>query len=93
MNIRKIDRFTVEVYNAVIRLLPQLDSESVLPSKEHFKKILRSDRSHFFIAELDSRQIVGMLTIATYDIPSGTKVWIEDVVVDGSQREKDLEEN
>jgi len=27
-----------------------------------------------------------MLTIGTYDIPSGTKVWIEDVVVDESHR-------
>lgn len=31
-----------------------------------------------------------MLTIGTYDIPSGTKVWIEDVVVDESQRGKGI---
>lgn len=29
-----------------------------------------------------------MLTIGTYDIPTGTKAWIEDVVVDESQRGK-----
>jgi ribosomal protein S18 acetylase RimI-like enzyme len=29
-----------------------------------------------------------MLTIGSYNTPSGTKVWIEDVVVDESQRGK-----
>jgi ribosomal protein S18 acetylase RimI-like enzyme len=29
-----------------------------------------------------------MLTIATYDIPTGIKAWIEDVVIDESQRGK-----
>ena len=31
-----------------------------------------------------------MLTIGTYDFLSGTKVWIEDVVVDESQRGKGI---
>jgi len=31
-----------------------------------------------------------MLTLGTYYIPTGTKVWIEDVVVDESQRGKGI---
>ena len=88
MKIKKINRFGVRVFEAVLRLLPQLSLEADLPSKQYFKGILTSDNIHFFIAELDNKQIVGMLTIGTYNIPSGTKVWIEDVVVDESQRGK-----
>lgn len=29
---------------------------------------------------------MGVLTLAWYDVPSGRKAWIEDVVVDGSMR-------
>ena len=88
MRIREINRFSGRVYNAVLKLLPQLNSGSELPTTKHFKEILKSEGTHFFIAELDNEDIVGMLTIATYDIPSGSKVWIEDVVVDESQRGK-----
>lgn len=88
MKIKKINRFSTRVFEAVLRLLPQLSSEADLPSKQYFKSILTSDNIHFFIAELDNKQIVGILTIGTYNIPSGTKVWIEDVVVDESQRGK-----
>ena len=90
MKIKKINRFSTRVFEAVLRLLPQLSSEADLPSKQYFKSILTSDNIHFFIAELDNKQIVGILTIGTYNIPSGTKVWIEDVVVDESQRGKGI---
>jgi ribosomal protein S18 acetylase RimI-like enzyme len=90
MKIKKIKRFSVRVYEAVLSLLPQLASEADLPTKEYFESILKSDNIHFFIAELDNKQIVGMITVGTYRIPSGTKVWIEDVVVDESQRGKGI---
>jgi Acetyltransferases len=90
MKIKKIKRFSVRVYEAVLSLLPQLASEADLPTKEYFESILKSENIHFFIAELDNKQIVGMITIGTYRLPSGTKVWIEDVVVDESQRGKGI---
>jgi GNAT superfamily N-acetyltransferase len=90
MKIKEINRFSNRVFNSVLRLLPQLDSGAKLPTKAHFKRILRSKRTHFFIAELDYKIIAGILTICTYDIPSGTKVWIEDVLVDESQRGKGI---
>jgi ribosomal protein S18 acetylase RimI-like enzyme len=90
MKIKKINRFSERVYEAVLGLLPQVASEAELPTKQYFKSILTSKNIHFFIAELDNEQIqiVGMLTIGTYNIPSGIKVWIEDVVVDETQRGK-----
>jgi ribosomal protein S18 acetylase RimI-like enzyme len=88
MKITEVSRFSIRVYNAVIKLLPQLSEGTELPSREHIKAILKSRGTHLFIAELDDNQIIGMMTISTYGIPTGTKVWIEDVVVDDSQRGK-----
>ena len=92
MKIREVKRFTNRVFNAVLNLLPQLDPDTELPTKEHFIDILRSKNIHFFIAETDKNNITGMLTITTYKIPTGTKVWIEDVVIDKSQRGKGIGE-
>ena len=92
MQIKEINKFTDSVFEAVLKLLPQLDPDAELPTKEHFKEILKSNTSHFFIVELDSNNIIGMFTITTYKIPTGTKVWIEDVVIDESQRGKGIGE-
>jgi ribosomal protein S18 acetylase RimI-like enzyme len=88
MKIRKVTRFSLKVYDAILRLLPQLSPDGKLLTKKDFRDILKSDSSHLFIAELDDNEIAGMFTVATYNIPSGIKVWIEDVVVDEKQRGK-----
>lgn len=88
MKIKRITSFSERVYKSVIRLLPQLAPEIEFPAKQYFKSILACENIHFFIVELDDKQIAGMLTLAAYNIPSGIKVWIEDVVVDDSQRGK-----
>jgi len=90
MEIRRITGFSARVYEAVLRLLPQLAPDATLPTKQFFKSILTSKNIHFFIAEDDDGQIAGMLTTGTYNIPSGTKVWIEDVVVDKTHRGKGI---
>jgi len=38
-----------------------------------------------FAARLDGR-IAGVLTLVWYDVPSGRKAWVEDVVVDAAAR-------
>ena len=88
MKIKKINRFSERVFEAVLKLLPQLAPDTDLPARQYVEDILTSENIHFFIAELDNKQIIGMLTIGTYDILTGKKVWIEDVVVDESQRGK-----
>jgi ribosomal protein S18 acetylase RimI-like enzyme len=90
MNIKEVKRFNSKVYKALLRLLPQLDPDSELPKKRNFKTILRSGNTHFFIAELENKEIAGMLTLAVYIIPTGTKAWIEDVVVDEVYRGKGI---
>ena len=90
MKIKRINRFSERVFETVLKLLPQLSSDAELPARQYIKEILASKNVHFFIAELDNQEIVGMLTIATYDTPSGTKAWIEDVIVDESQRDNGI---
>jgi ribosomal protein S18 acetylase RimI-like enzyme len=90
MKIIKISRFSKQVFEAVLKLLPQLTPDEHLPERQYFKNMLRSHNIHFFIAELDNKHIVGMLTLVTYDITTGKKIWIEDVVVDESQRGKGI---
>ena len=88
MKIREIKDYNDKVYNAVLKLLPQLDPEKKLPSKEVIKGILEGEDTHFFVCENADGEIAGMLTLTTYNIPTGTKFWIEDVVIDETQRGK-----
>jgi ribosomal protein S18 acetylase RimI-like enzyme len=88
MKVKEIKRFSDKAFTAVSRLLTQLNDRSELPDKDYFKGLLKSERTHLFLAELDNKEIVGMLTIVSYDVPSGTRMWIEDVVVDEAQRGK-----
>jgi ribosomal protein S18 acetylase RimI-like enzyme len=93
MKIRRTNRFSERLFEAVSRLLPQLGSDVHLPSRQGFRRILASENIHFIILELDNKQIAGMLTIGTCELLSGTKVWIEDVVIDESQRGKGFGED
>jgi ribosomal protein S18 acetylase RimI-like enzyme len=88
MVIKKVTIFTERVYEAVLRLLPQLAQVDELPGKHYLKEIIAAENVHFFTAESANKEIIGMLTIATYKTPTGVKASIEDVVVDESQRGK-----
>jgi len=88
MKIRRVNRFSKRVFNAIVRLLPQLAPGSELPSEEKFRSILKSKDNYFFVAEPDKGIIAGILTLVTYKTVTGTKFWIEDVVVDEAHRGK-----
>ncbi len=89
MRITRVTKYSDHIFESVLHLLPQLSPGTELPAKEYFRNLLSSSNVHFFIAELGN-DIVGMLTIGTYPTPTGMKVWIEDVVVDDSQRGKGI---
>ncbi|MDP4222668.1 MAG: GNAT family N-acetyltransferase [Bacteroidota bacterium] len=88
MKIKEIRKFSTSVYDAVVRLLPQLDNDLKPPDKAYFKQVVTSGNTHFIIGEDDDRKIIGFLAIVVYIVPTGTKVWIEDVVVDEASRGK-----
>ena len=88
IKIHRIQDFNEKHFIIIQKLLLQLAPDLQFPTKGDFKKMLESENTHLFIAELENSEIVGMITIGTYDIPSGKRIWIEDVVVDSSQRGK-----
>jgi ribosomal protein S18 acetylase RimI-like enzyme len=69
---------------AFAELIPQ-PSSSPPPSSADLAAIVDATDTVLFVARLDGR-IVGSLTLAMYRMPTGTKAWIEDVVVDAAAR-------
>jgi len=71
-----------ELVATVARILPLLSS-SAPPSADHLRAIVDGPDTELFLARLDGR-VVGVLTLAMYQIPTGNRAWIEDVIVDES---------
>ena len=89
MKIREVKRPGDRIYGAVAALLPQLSPGAAGLTPEHFRKILGRKGTHLFVAE-HGKKIAGMLTLVSYETPSATRFWIEDVVVDDSLRGKGI---
>lgn len=89
ISIRPVDSVTDELVAAFAALIPQLSSSSPPPTRDELAAIVDNPHSVIFVAtdDLDG-SIVGSLTLAMYQIPTGTKAWIEDVVVDDAARGK-----
>lgn len=85
LKIVRIRRADARLLEAVERLLPQLSGALRCPSLQELERVASSRTAALFGAEADGR-IVGMLTMAWYDVPSGRRAWIEDVVVDAGAR-------
>jgi ribosomal protein S18 acetylase RimI-like enzyme len=71
---------------AVDHLVPQLSRSSPPPSRAVLERMVADNATTLFVARDDGGRIVGMLTLATFQIPTGMRAWIEDVVVDDAAR-------
>ncbi len=89
MKIYKLTLVTDVIVEAFANLIPQLAPGGNLPTKQDLEAIVQSDHTLLFIAEEDAK-ILGTLTLVLNKIPTGDKVWIEDVVVDQAARGKGL---
>lgn len=76
---------TEELLAACHRLIPQLSSSAKPISTSELAEIVNSDSTSMFVARVDN-QIVGLLTLAVFRIPTAVRAWIEDVVVDSAAR-------
>ena len=63
----------------------QLTPQPSLLSEQTLRAVLNDSASHLYLLEEESR-VVGMLTLGIYHSPTGSKAWIEDVVVDDACR-------
>ena len=67
------------------RLLEQLTSAPIALSEERLRAVIDDPSSHLYLLE-EGDAVIGMLTLGVYFSPTGSKAWIEDVVVDTSHR-------
>ena len=89
MKIIEVTEFTNEYLDAVHKFLRLLTSEPKQLTETDFRKLLASGNSHLFFL-IDDTTIAGMLTVGIYRSPTGSKAWIEDVVIDEAYRGKGL---
>ncbi len=74
-----------ELLAACHRLIPQLSSSAKPMTDSQLAEIVNSESTLMFVARVDN-QIVGLLTLAIFRIPTAVRAWIEDVVVDSLVR-------
>lgn len=75
-----------ELITAISRLVPQLSSSAKPPTAYELEAIVESPATTLFVARDAGCEIVGSLTLAVFRVPTGVRAWIEDVVVETSQR-------
>ena len=75
-----------QVHEAFDRLLPQLSSSAQPLSREEIQKLLAQECLHLVCALDENDRILGMLSLVVFDIPTGRRAWIEDVVTDQAAR-------
>lgn len=71
-----------ELHAALQHLVPQLSRSNPPPSLDAVRAMLAHDAITQFLARPDDGSIVGVATLATFPIPTATRGWVEDVIVD-----------
>ena len=85
MQIVEVKKYSSELKEAMDRLISQLSSAHISPSEEQLVKIIESPVT-ILLAAQHGTEIIGVLSLVLYRVPTGQKAWIEDVVVDRSER-------
>lgn len=87
MSVELMTVSTPEVVEAINELLPQLSKSATLLTEEQVDDLLAQEMVYLFAFRHDeTNAIVGMLTLATFKIPTGLRAWVEDVVVSEAAR-------
>ena len=89
MEIHRVIEVSVELMEALERLIPQLSTAPV-PTRAEVEELVASQTITMLIAR--EPQIVGALTLVVFRTPTGVHAWIEDVVVDESARGRGIGE-
>ncbi|MEA2827490.1 MAG: hypothetical protein QOG43_1929 [Actinomycetota bacterium] len=94
ITVEEVTAVSADVVEAMTRLLPQLSRSASVPTDDELAEIVSSPATVLLAARSSERdegagdQILGLLTLVLFRIPTGMRAWIEDVVVDESQRGK-----
>jgi ribosomal protein S18 acetylase RimI-like enzyme len=85
VRVEELREVTDEVIGTFNRLLPQLSRSAPPLDRAALERIVGSDATTLLIARADGR-IAGTLSLVMFRIPTGTRAWIEDVIVDQAAR-------
>ena len=75
-----------ELVAAFARLVPQLSTSAQPPTRSELEEIVSSPAATMLLARDDEGLIIGALTLVIFRTPTGSRAWIEDVVVDEAAR-------
>jgi ribosomal protein S18 acetylase RimI-like enzyme len=80
MYIGKVSEVTDELYRALLQLIP--------PTQQELEKLINSESSTLLVAHRDGEdaQILGVLCLTIYRVPTGVRSIIEDLIVDATAR-------
>ncbi len=71
-----------ELTAALEHLVPQLSASNPPPSLAAVRAMLTHDAVTQLLARRDDGSIVGVATLVAFPIPTATRGWVEDVIVD-----------
>ena len=98
MSVELIEQSSPELVAAMARLIPQLSRSAKPLTAEQTQALVDQDSVYLFVFrtdkpviaadgnEVEAGTILGMLSLATFAIPTGVRAWVEDVVVDAGTR-------
>src|SRR5262245_17756386 len=92
MYIERVREITDEIFTAILQLVPLLGSHKTLPTHAELIALINSEASTLWVARYPDQtgRIVGMLTISVYQVPTGLRPIVEDVVVDPEFRQRGI---
>ena len=86
VTIEVVDVVEDDIVEAFTKLITQLSRSSPAPDQETLQRIAMSEASTLLVARDDDGSVLGSMTLAMFEIPTGVRAWIEDVVVDEAAR-------
>jgi ribosomal protein S18 acetylase RimI-like enzyme len=89
--IETITAITPSVADSIAALVRQLSSSAKAPARKELETMINASGT-VLLAARQSGNLVGMLTLITFAIPTGVRAIIEDVVVDERYRGQGIAE-
>lgn len=89
MTVELIHNASPELAAAFAKLIPQLSQSAKPMDVEQLTDFLKQKDVYlfgYFSDSSDKHELLGILTLVTFEIPTGWRAWIEDVVVDTAAR-------
>src|SRR5688572_5517558 len=82
-------KFSDNLLDAIVKLLPQLSSSSRPLTAPELEAMLACPAVHLLVAK-DGEEIVGMLSVIIVQIPTGLRAILEDLAVDNAYRRRGI---